>query len=131
MNPFDFVNTINYTKENIIRESDNPELAEKIYEPYLVNKSLSYFIDTVRLANEMNIHHTLDKKLQYEFFLNIVRKHRRFKKWKKTEEYADLDLIKRYFNYSTDKAKQALLILGRTQLDTIKQQLQEGGRNEY
>ena len=78
MNPFDFVTDINLGKKDIITNSDNPELAERTYNPYLTNKSLSYFQDTVHYANEMNMHGDLNHKMQYSFLLNIVRKRKRF-----------------------------------------------------
>ena len=84
MNPFDFVTDINLGKKDIITNSDNPELAERTYNPYLTNKSLSYFQDTVHYANEMNMHSDLNHKMQYSFLLNIVRKRKRFSKWHKT-----------------------------------------------
>lgn len=127
MKVFDFLNSINFDKKNLIKESENPDLAEKIYVPYIINKSLSYFIDTVRLSNEMNINHHLDNKLQFEFFLNIVRKQKRFAKWHKEEKYDDLELVKSYFQYNTEKAKQALAILTPLQLDIIRQKQQQGG----
>lgn len=129
MKVFDFLNSINYTKENLIKGSDNPELAEKIYVPFIINKSLSYFIDTARLANEMNINHHLDNKLQFEFFLNIVRKQKRFAKWQKEETYHDLDMVKKYYSYNTEKAKQALDILSPRQLDIIREKQKQGGLN--
>lgn len=129
MKVFDFLNSINYGKDNLIRNSDNPDLAEKIYIPFIINKSLSYFIDTVKLSNEMNMNHHLDNKLQFEFFLNIVRKQKRFAKWHKEEKYDDLDMVKQYFQYNTEKAKQALAILTPAQLDVIKQKQLQGGLN--
>ena len=74
MNPFDYLNAINYTKEDVIRDSDNPELAEKLYSPYLVNKGLSYFIDTIYAVNEVNRYHQIDHLMQFDFLINIVRK---------------------------------------------------------
>ena len=74
MKPFDFVNSINFTKKNMMRDTANDDLAEKSYVPFLTNRSLSYFTDTLLYANEMNKLHQLDNKLQYEFFLNTIRK---------------------------------------------------------
>ena len=129
MNPFDYLNAINYTKENIIKESDNSELAEKLYTPYLINKGLSQFSDTVRVANEMNINYEIDKKLQFDFLLNIVRKKKRFTKWAKKEDNEDLDLVAEYYGYSYEKARQALNLLTNEQIKIIKEKRFKGGLN--
>jgi len=127
MNPFDFVNSINYNKKDIITTSDNPELAEKIYNPYLVNRSLSQFSDTVRIANEMNFHHHLDNKLQFDFLLNIVRKKKRFSKWAKKQDDETIELVMQYYDYSYDKAKQVLPLLNNEHINIIKSKRFEGG----
>ena len=79
MNPFEYVNSINYTKKDIMID----DIAEKAYNPFMINRSLSYFNDTVAMANEMNIHHSIDNRLQFDFLINIVRKRKRFSKWMK------------------------------------------------
>lgn len=107
--------------------SDNDALAEKEYKPFLINRGLSYFEDTIALANEMNIHHELDNKLQYEFFLNIVRKRKRFSKWYKKEEDGDIEAVKEYYGYSNQRASQILSILTEEQIILIKQKLEKGG----
>jgi predicted transcriptional regulator len=129
MNPFDYVNDINYNKKNIIKNSDNPELAEKLYTPYLVNKALSQFSDTVRIVNEMNIHHQLDKKLQFDFLINIIRSKKRFSKWAKKQDDENLELVMQHYGYSYDKAKQVLPLLSNDQIITIKKKRFEGGLN--
>tara|TARA_B100001248_G_scaffold154353_1_gene116165 strand:- start:3414 stop:3803 length:390 start_codon:yes stop_codon:yes gene_type:complete len=127
MNPFDFVTDINLGKKDIITNSDNPELAERTYNPYLTNKSLSYFQDTVHYANEMNMHSDLNHKMQYSFLLNIVRKRKRFSKWHKTIDDENLQAVIDYYGYSVKKAKEALKILSDEQLSTIKLKLSKGG----
>lgn len=129
MNPFDFVNDINLGKKDIITNSDNPELAEKTYNPYLTNKSLSYFPDTVQYANMMNMNSHLDHLLQYSFLINIVRKRKRFSKWYKNTSDEDLQAVIDYYGYSVNKAKEALKILDDEQLVTIKTKLMRGGMN--
>jgi predicted transcriptional regulator len=129
MNPFDYVNDINYNKKNIIKNSDNPELAEKLYTPYLVNKALSQFSDTVRIVNEMNIHHQLDKKLQFDFLINIIRSKKRFSKWAKKQDDETLELVMQHYGYSYEKAKQVLPLLSNDQIITIKKKRFEGGLN--
>jgi len=129
MKPFDFVNDINLGKKDIITNSDNPELAEKTYNPYLTNKSLSYFPDTVQYANMMNMNSHLDHLLQYSFLINIVRKRKRFSKWHKSNSDEDLQAVIDYYGYSVNKAKEALKILNDEQLVTIKTKLMRGGMN--
>ena len=130
MNPFDYVNDINYNKTNIIKKSDNPELAEKLYPPYLVNKALSQFQDTVRIANEMNMRHSLDKKLQFDFLINIIRKKKRFTKWAKKIDNENIELVMHYYGYSYEKAEQVLPLLSDDQMITIKKKRFEGGLND-
>ena len=127
MNPFDFVTDINLGKKDIITNSDNPELAERTYNPYLTNKSLSYFQDTVHYANEMNMHGDLNHKMQYSFLLNIGRKRKRFSKWHITIDDENLQAVIDYYGYSVKKAKEALKILSNEQLSTIKLKLSKGG----
>ena len=127
MNPFDYLNSINTTKQNIIEDSDNPELAEKLYQPFVVNKGLSYFIDTVYLANEMNRCHHVDKKLQYDFLINIVRVKKRFSKWFKHQPDDNVDAVCEYYGYSYDKARQVVGLLTKDQLTKIKTSMSKGG----
>ena len=129
MKPFDFLNEINYGKTNIIEESDNPELAEKIYAPFLVNRGLSYFTDTILFANEMNLRHQCDNKLQFEFFLNSIRKRKRFSKWFKKEENENLDIIMSHYGYSYEKARQVLSLFNEEQLQQLRDMRFKGGVN--
>jgi hypothetical protein len=127
MNPFDFVTDINLRKKDIMTNSDNPELAERTYNPFLTNRALSYFPDTIHYANEMNMHSELDNIMQYSFLLNIVRKRKRFSKWHKTTDDEDLQAVIDYYGYSVKRAKEALKILGDEQLLTIKEKMNKGG----
>lgn len=129
MNPFDYVNAINLTKKNLMRGTENDQLAEKGYNPFLTNRALSYHNDTVFFANEMNQRHQLDKKMQFEFLLNTVRMRKRFSKWDKKEDHGDLAIVKEYFGYSDSKALQALTILTSTDLKTIRKKLEKGGKD--
>jgi hypothetical protein len=126
MNPFDFVNAINHTKVNVIEAADNKDLVEKSYNPFVVNRSLSYFIDTVLAANEMNSRQ-IDNKLQFEFLLNTVRPKRRFAKWAKKREDDLVELVKDYYGYSTKKAIQALSVLTEQQKQAIRTRMNKGG----
>ena len=122
----DYLNSINYTKENRMN-SDDP-LWEKHYPPYIVNKCLSHHMDTVMYANEMNLYPNLDKKLQYNFLINTVRSRKRFSPWDKKEKMNDLEVVKQYYGYSNEKARQALNILTPDQIDFIKTKLNKGGK---
>ena len=124
----DYLNSINYTKENRMN-SDDP-LWEKHYPPYIVNKCMSHHMDTVMYANEMNIYSHLDKKLQYDFFINIVRSRKRFSPWDKKQKMNDLEVVKQYYGYSNEKARQALSILTPDQLNVIKNKLNKGGKKK-
>jgi len=129
MKPFDYLNAINHTKENIIEDSDNSELAEKLYPPYLVNRGLSYYTDTILFANEMNIRHQCDNKLQFDFYLNSIRKRKRFSKWFKKEQDENLDIIMSHYGYSYEKAKQVLSLFTEEKLQQLRDMRFEGGMN--
>ena len=124
MSPFQFVNEITFGKKDVMIDPD----MEKKYVPFMVNRSLSYFPDTVHMANEMNKYHHLDKKLQFQFLLNIVRKKKRFSKWVKPETDSNVDVIKEYYGYSNEKAIQILPLLSTDQLNIIKNKVNKGGR---
>ena len=121
----DWLNSINYTKKNLIDE--DPSI-EREYSPYVINRCLSGHLDCIMSVNEMNQFHFLPKKLQYDFFLNILRTRKRYSPWLRKEEIKDLDLVKRYYGYSNEKAKQALRILTKEQLNFIKSKFETGGR---
>ncbi len=124
MNPFDYLNAINNTKEDIMVD----DIAEKGYNPFMINRGLSYFNDTVLFANEMNrLHHT-PNRLQFDFFINIIRKRKRFSKWMKPETVNDLEVVKEYYGYSNQKARQALTLLTPEQINNIKKKVDKGGR---
>jgi hypothetical protein len=127
MNPFDFVNDINLGKKDIITDSDNPELAEKTYNPFLTNRALSYFPDTIQFANMMNKNSHIDNMLQYSFLLNIIRKRKRFSKWFKKNDDDVLQMVIDYYGYSVNKAKEALKILNDEQIEFIREKLIKGG----
>lgn len=126
-NPFDYVNAINLSKENLMRGTENDELAEKGYDAFITNRSLSYFADTIGMANEMNSRHFLDKKLQFEFLLNSIRKQKRFSKWHKPEKDDAVKTIQEFYGYSRRKAEQAAIVLTNEQINEIKVKLEKGG----
>ena len=104
------------------------DLAEKAYNPFMVNRGLSYFHDTVLMANEMNQNAHLDNRLQFDFFINIVRKKKRFSKWFKPEIVSDVEVVKEYYGYSNQKARQVLTLLTTEQLDLLRKKVYKGGR---
>lgn len=131
MNPFDFVTSINSSKKNLMKGTENDKLAEKTYNAFITNKALSYFPDTVQLANMMNVNHGLDNKLQYSFLINIVRPGKRYSKWVKKDKDSDLELVMTYYGYNRQKAKAAIKLLSPDQMKTIKNKLDKGGvKNE-
>ena len=123
ISPFDFINAINHTKEELVVD----DWSEKQYIPYLVNRGLSFGSDTVIPANEMNSRPHLDKKLQFQFLINTVRPRKRYNKWVKADKVEAIELIKTYYGYSTEKARQALSILTSEQINHLKQKLEKGG----
>jgi hypothetical protein len=104
------------------------DIDEKSYAPFLINRSLSYFSDTVIIANEMNRYHHLDKRLQYDFLINIIRQRKRFSKWIKPETSEDVEVIMEYYGYSNEKARQILSLLNSEQLQQLKEKVNKGGR---
>ena len=126
MNPFEYVNQINYGKKDIMVD----DLAERSYNGFMTNRSLSYFIDTIMVANEMNVHHHLDNRLQFDFLINTVRKKRRFSKWAKPIELDSIEVIKQYYGYSNDKAKAILSVLTESQIDELRNKVSKGGRTK-
>jgi hypothetical protein len=124
MSPFDYVNAILQNKKKLIVD----ELTEKSYAPFLVNRSLSYHKDCIFYANEMNRYHQIDKKLQNDFLINIVRSQKRpFAKWVKAEKSEDLECIKQIFGFSESKAHEAIRLLSKEQIQKLKEQTDIGG----
>ena len=121
----DWLNSINFNKNNLIEE--DPDLI-KDYPPYIVNRCLSGYLDCIMFANEMNKYSFLDKDMQYSFYLNTLRKKKRFSPWLRKDKVTDIQSVKQYYGYSNEKASQALKILSKQQLEYIKQRLETGGR---
>ena len=123
MSPFEFIKAINETKEDVMVD----DVSEKKYSPFIVNRGLSFFMDTIFQVNELNRNHHLDSRLQFDYLLNSVRKKKRYSKWLKPEKLQDLDVVKEYYGFSNEKAKDALRILSEDQLAFIKDKLNQGG----
>lgn len=124
-NPFDYLTAINQTKEDMVAD----EYGEKQYNPFMVNRGLSFFKDTVLFANEMNRNYHLDKALQFTFLNSIVAPRKRFSKWFKAEEIPNLELVMAYYGYSYQRAREVVDILTPEQIAIMKTRLFKGGRN--
>ena len=120
----DWLNSINFNKDDLT--SEDPDCIKE-YPSYIVNRCLSGHLDTILYANEMNLHPNLDKDMQYQFFLNSLRKRKRFSPWLRKDKVDNLNIIKKYYGYSNEKALQALRLLTQQQLDYIKKRLDTGG----
>ena len=123
----DWLNSINQTKKNLI---DEDSLLEKEYPSYIINRCFSGHLDAVMFANEMNRYAFLPKKMQYDFYLNSLRKKKRFSPWLRKDKVDDLEIVKRYYGYSNEKALQALKILNKEKLNFIRSKFETGGKNE-
>ena len=126
MNPFDYLKAINETKKDIMVD----DIAEKEYNPFIINRGLSFFKDTILYANEMNRYHHLDHRVQFDFFINIIRKKKRWSKWIKASDIDNLELIKEYYGYSNEKAKSALSLMSNEQIEQLKQRIYKGGKRK-
>jgi len=122
MNPFDFVKSITYTKEDIMHD-----LNESEYESFLVNRALSYYQDCILYANEMNRRFELDVRLQYHYLLNTIRKRKRFAKWIKPEKIDDLKIVMEYYQVSRAKAEEYLHILSENNIAVLRKKMNKGG----
>ena len=121
----DWLNSINFNKEDL---TEDDEHVIKSYPPFIINKCLSGHLDSVLFANEMNRYHFLDKDMQYKFYLNILRKRKRFSPWIRKDKDSDLDIVKSYYGYSNEKARQVMKILSTEQINYMKQRLDTGGK---
>ena len=126
MNPFEFVKAINLSKKDIMID----DLVEQEYNAFIINRALSYYPDTVMYANEMNKNHHLDGRLQFDFFINIIKKRKRFSPWLKAIEIENLNVIKEYYGYSDEKAKSVLSLLNNKQIEDLKNRIYKGGRTK-
>ena len=122
MNPFDFVKSITYTKKDIMHD-----LNESEYEPFLVNRGLSYYQDCILYANEMNRRFELEVRLQYHYLLNTIRKRKRFAKWIKSEKIDDLNIVMEYYQVSRAKAEEYLNILSENNIAVLRKKMNKGG----
>ena len=121
----DWLNSINFNKDDLTADDEH---IIKSYPPFIINKCLSGHLDSVIFANEMNRYHFLDKDMQYKFYLNILRKRKRFSPWIRKDKDSDLDIVKSYYGYSNEKARQVMKILSTEQINYMKQRLDTGGK---
>lgn len=126
-NLWDYINAINSNKQDLMTGTENDDLAEAGYIPFLTNRALSQFPDTLLYANEMNRHNHLDNKLQFEYLLNSVRPKKRFSKWAKREDNEGIQLVMQYYKCNIKRAQEYIQLLTSEQLDKIKQSLTIGG----
>ena len=125
----DYLNAVNFSKQNLLDSDDTTW--EKKYPPYIINKYLSMHYDCIAQANEMNGFHFLPKKIQFHFYINSIRKRKRFGgKWLSSTKLKNLQYVKEYYGYSNEKAKEALNILTDKQIEEIKLSLFKGGRKQ-
>lgn len=128
LGPFDYINTILQSKTNLIRGSENEELAEKAYNAFLTNKALSFHLDTVLYANEMNMRGNLDNILQYEYFLNSVRSMRRPYNWPKKTKDEDLEIVQMAYKVNPVRAQEIIKLIGPEGIAAAKKKLSTGGK---
>tara|TARA_B100001564_G_scaffold335032_1_gene324064 strand:+ start:41 stop:439 length:399 start_codon:yes stop_codon:yes gene_type:complete len=123
----DYLKAINVSKEPLLDSED--QMWEKKFAPFIVNKCLAPFEDTVMLVNEINQLHHLDKKLQFDFLINSLRPRKRYTPWMKAKKLKNLEYVKEYYGYNNEKARAALDVLDDDQISAIKQKLNKGGKN--
>jgi hypothetical protein len=124
--PFDFINSITATKKDIM--SEDPEM-EKHYNAFIVNRGLGYFVDTVLLANEMNMYPDIPEFAQYQYYMSSVRKGKRFSKWHKLEKNADQELVQKVYNARPEVAKMYLKNLSQADLDVLRELTDTGEKS--
>lgn len=129
MTPFDYIKAISESKHNLMVGTDNDELAEKDYEPFIINRGLSFFPDTILYVNEMNSRSSLDKLPQFLFLLNSIRPRKRYSKWLKKDKLDNAQIVSEYYGYSLAKSKEALKVLTDDQIEIMKIILEKGGVN--
>lgn len=120
----DYLKAINHSKIDLMK--DDP-VAEKEYAPFVINRCLSYFMDTILHVNEMNIRPDIPKRIQFLYLSRAIRKNKRFSKWLRAEKIDNLELIKEYYGYNNMKAKAALEILSPEQIKEISIKMYKGG----
>ena len=124
----DYLNAINYSKVPMDKLDDDYEYVLKKYVPFIINKGMSYFPDSIMQSNNMNFFSGIDKRMHFDYLQHSTRKRKRFSKWMKKNVPSNLKLVKDYFGYSNAKAYEALDILTDEDLNNIREELNTGGR---
>lgn len=125
MNVFDYVNAINFDKQDLFVDPQ----AEKDYVPFVVNRALSYFPDTVMYANQMNINNLAPKQWQFDFLRHAISKRRRYSKWAKKETSTeDMAVVAEYHKYSLQKAAEIVDLFTPEQIEHMRSFINKGGR---
>ena len=123
----DYLKAINYSKKSMDSLSEDYDTVVKKYAPFVVNRCLSYFPDTIIQSNNMNLNSHLDKRMHFDYLSSSIRRRNRFSKWHRKEENENLVIVKEYFGYSNRKAIEALSILSEKDLDGMKKEMDKGG----
>ena len=129
-NPFDFMNAVSFTKEDLIKNHDTPDQIEKQYTPYVVNRGFTNFEDTILHANEMNMRHHLFHAAQFDYYRGALRKRKRFSKWPKADKSTDLDAIQQVYDCNRTVAKLYYKALSQDDMKTVKNKLTIGGSSK-
>lgn len=129
-NPFDFINAVSFTKEDLIKNHDTPDQIEKQYTPYVVNRGFTNFEDTILHANEMNMRHHLFHAAQFDYYRGALRKRKRFSKWPKADKSTDLDAIQQVYDCNRTVAKLYYKALSQDDMKTVKNKLTIGGSSK-
>mgnify|MGYP000299905854 FL=1 len=127
LSPFDFMNAASFTKADLIKDSENPDITEKQYNAYIVNRGFTNFEDTILHANEMNQRHELFPAAQFDYYRAVLRKRKRFSKWPKADKDVNLDAIQEVYQCNRTVAKQYLKVLNEEQLQSVHDRLVTGG----
>jgi len=128
--PFDFMNAVSFTKEDLISNSENPEMTEKEYVPYMVNRGFANFEDTILHANELNMRANLPHKAQFDYYRTALRKRKRFSKWPKADKSKDLDAIQEVYQCNRTIAKLYLKALSKEDMKVVHDKLSTGGASK-
>ena len=125
--PFDFMNAASFSKDDLIANHENPEMAENLYVPYIVNRGFTNFEDSILHANEMNQRAHLFKDAQFQYYRGVLRKRKRFSKWPKADKSKDLDSIQEVYQCNRTIAKLYLKALSTADLKEVHSKLSTGG----
>lgn len=125
--PFDYMNAVSFSKEDIIGNNDQPDMIEKEYTPYMVNRGFANFEDTILHANELNQRHHLFHRAQFDYYRGALRKRKRFSKWPKADKSDDLDAIQEVYQCNRTVAKLYFKALTKENLKVIHEKLATGG----